>query len=666
MNLKWYLRRLRRMGPVEVAGRTRDTTQKYLWRHRQRNPLKAYPLADRSFVAVLPAFDSDSLPRAAADNLIATAQRLLEGRWGVFAKQHPAFGADPDWFVDAGSGLRAPGDCYAFDTPYRDEATIGNIKYIWEPSRHQHLTVLAAAYAVSGDDRYAERAAQHLNSWWSKNPFLSGPHWISGIELGLRLISWVWVRRLLAAWPGASATFEGNPRFLDQLYYHQRWLASLPSRGSSANNHLIAEAAGQFTASCAFPFFAESSRWRSQSASVLESEIVRQTFASGLNRELATDYHGFVLELFLCAAIEGKLSKHPLAAPVWERIRAMTDALAAIVDANGQPPRQGDGDNGVGLLLDDPDYDRWKALLSTGRKLFDPMPWWPKLEDQDVRSSLWTCGIERPRVAAPRPSVRSNFFEDAGQVYLRAGSGSEEIWCRCDHGPHGFLSIAAHAHADALSLELRVGGVEVLAEPGTYCYHGNPEWREFFRSTVAHNTLELMGRAQSVPGGPFLWTEQAKARLLAVDGLDKNSPQARWQAEHTGYVRQFGLLHRRTVVLNREARVLTIQDELLGESEALVPVRLAFHFGPDVECHLVSGKALLAWPGGGAEFELPSDLSWTLHRGEKKPPFGWFSRSFDVKVPSYSLLGSGEMRRASPIISRLALQKSKDANQSAS
>ena len=45
-----------------------------------------------------------------------------------------------------------------------------------------------------------------------------------------------------------------------------------------------------------------------------------------------------------------------------------------------------------------------------------------------------------------------------------------EIWCRCDGGPLGFLSIAAHGHADALSVEVRYDGVEVLVDPGTYCF----------------------------------------------------------------------------------------------------------------------------------------------------------------------------------------------------
>jgi hypothetical protein len=336
----------------------------------------------------------------------------------------------------------------------------------------------------------------------------------------------------------------------------------------------------------------------------------------------------------------------------------MTDALAAIVDANGHPPRQGDGDDGVGLLLDHPAYDRWKGLLATGTRIFGPLPWWPKLAEEDVRTALWTRAIKRPELSASRPSVRPNLFEDAGHVYLRAGSSNEEIWCRCDHGPHGFLSIAAHAHADALSIEIRVGGVQVLADPGTYCYHGDPQWRAYFRSTRGHNTLELLGRDQSISGGPFLWTQQAETRLLAADGLDEQSPKARWQAEHTGYLAQGGPVHCRTVILNRKRRILTIRDQLSrGTTEAL-PTRLAFHFGPEVDCQLAAGTALLSWPGGNATLELSEALSWTLHRGEVHPPFGWFSPSFDRKIPSFSLLGTGESCESLPLISRLCFSGS--------
>src|SRR5919197_6256379 len=102
----------------------------------------------------------------------------------------------------------------------------------------------------------------------------------------------VWIRRLLHGWDGAASLFEGNRTFLRQLNHHQEWLDRLPSHGSSANNHLLAEMAGQFAASCAFPAFPESAAWREHAAAGLRRELLRQTFPSGLNRELASGYHG--------------------------------------------------------------------------------------------------------------------------------------------------------------------------------------------------------------------------------------------------------------------------------------------------------------------------------------------------------------------------------------
>ena len=169
----------------------------------------------------------------------------------------------------------------------------------------------------------------------------------------------------------------------------------------------------------------------------------------------------------------------------------------------GRPPRQGDADHGRGLLLDHPEADPCASLLATGAALFDARDWWPDQAQTDLRTLLWQRLANGPKPQANRPTALRNRFADAGMVLLRAGPQREdEIWCRCDQGPHGYLSIAAHAHADALSIELRCGGVEVLVDPGTYTYQGEPEWRTYFRSTIGHNCLELGGEDQSVAGGP--------------------------------------------------------------------------------------------------------------------------------------------------------------------
>ena len=135
-----------------------------------------------------------------------------------------------------------------------------------------------------------------------------------------------------------------------------------------------------------------------------------------------------------------------------------------------------------------------------------------------------------------------------------------EIWCRCDGGPHGYLSIAAHAHADALSVEVRYAGIDILADPGTYCYHGERAWRSYFRSTIAHNTAELDGRSQSSERGPFMWANHASAREVEV--ID-DGDIARWTAEHDGYASlDPPALHRRSVLLDRASRSIDIIDQI--------------------------------------------------------------------------------------------------------
>jgi Heparinase II/III-like protein/Heparinase II/III N-terminus len=661
VNLRWYARRLAGMSPAEMAGRARDELTRRRWRRRQvtdagADPARA-PAARPAFVALLPQ-GGDDVPEEARVRLKEAAEGLLGGRWPVLGRERDDLAPAPDWFLDPTSGRRAPDRTYCFDVDHRDPAAVGDVKQVWEPSRHQHLTVLAAAYRLGGEERYAHAVATQLRSWWTANPFLSGIHWTSGIELGLRLLSWVWIRRLLDGWPGAGSLFEGNRTFLAQLRHHQEWLARLPSHGSSANNHLLAEMAGQFAASCAFPWFPESAAWREAAASTLRRELPRQTFACGLNRELATGYHGFVLELGLAAALEGELAGRGLGGQVWDTLRRMTDALAAVVDARLRPPRQGDGDDGHGLLLDGPAYDRWAALLATGAALFGPAPWWPAAPAGDARTPLWTRLASGPLPRGARPARRPSLFPDAGMALLRdLDRRPDELWCRADHGPHGYLSIAAHAHADALAIEVRVGGLDVLADPGTYCYGAEPTWRSYFRSTVAHNTLEVGGVDQSVAAGPHLWTRQARGQLEQATGLD-DGPVAEWRAAHHGYRRlRPPAVHHRSVRLDRRARRLVIEDRL--DTAGAHDCRLAFHLGPDVSCTVEGGRAVLEWPADqgrrAATLALPDGLVWQRVQGRTDPPAGWYSPAFGARAPAVTLLGTGRVGGGRALITVLQL-----------
>jgi Heparinase II/III-like protein/Heparinase II/III N-terminus len=653
--LRWYVRRLAKMSPSEVLWRAHDKALQAAWVvrqvHRDQQDGNAEAARGRKFTATIPAGTAAQVPDAARIAVLAAADRVLRGEWEVFGVVRTDMRA-PDWFLDPVSGRRAPDSRYAFRINHRSEDETGNVKQVWELSRLQHLTLLATAWFLSRNEAYARLVASQLRSWWRENPFLSGVHWTSGIEVGIRLISMAWIRRLLNDWPGAADLFENNERAVRQIRWHQRYLATFTSRGSSANNHVIAEAAGQLVACSAFPWFRQSERWWRRSSRLLERELQRNTFPSGINRELATDYQCFVAELGILAAVESSAAGNPLNATVWERLCAMVDSGAALLDEKLRPPRQGDGDEGKALLLDPPEPNRWPSLLAVGAALFGRLDWWPPSRP-DAASSIIGGLFGPPRPAAGRPVWRPWRFPDAGLTVLRTNAGRfPEIWCRCDGGPHGFLSIAAHAHADALSVEVRYGGVDVLADPGTYCYHGEPEWRSYFRSTTAHNTVEVDGRCQSSEGGPFLWRRHANATEVDVQDI---GDAVEWMAEHEGYMSlEPPARHRRCVRLDRASHIVDIVDVITGGCH---DARILFHLGPDVDAELYGSSAMLRWPTesapGAARLELPQQLTWTLHRGETDPILGWYSDGLGRRTPAFTIVGRGRSAPDEPFSTRL-------------
>lgn len=623
MNATWYARRLQRMSAGEILSRSMTAARQWWWTAPAHRPAALRTLLPGPRTGQF-ALTRSAAPRGpAADAVVQAARDLLAGRWRLFHLPVD-LPQQPDWFRDPLTGVRAPRAACAFHVPHRDEAAVGNIKFVWELSRHQPATLLACAWWLTGEDAFAALAASHLQSWWRDNPFLQGVHWVSGIEAGLRLLSWSWMRALLHDWPGVRTLFDGNPVFAGQLYHHSRFVHAFRSTGSSANNHVIAELAGLAAASTVFPWFRQSAGWAARSSRALARQAVRQTHDDGWNREQASSYHMFVLEMLVAVVL---LRPDPVVSGV---IRRMADALAATLDSTGQPPRFGDSDDARGLLVDAPDRPMATGLLDAARVLTGGAAWWPA----DGRSVLGhiaaTLAHPAPQRSLPRPAL----FRNAGIVLLRSGAGPDEIWLRGDTGPHGFLSIAAHGHADALSVELRAGGTEVLADPGTYCYHGQPAWRALFRGTVGHNTLMVDGQDQAEAGGPFLWLTRPATTLHSA-GFGETQW---WDASHDGYRRlRPRAVHRRRVLLCPGRRVV-IQDRMTAARGH--PVRLAFHLGPLVDAD-INGIAQLRWPGGAATMSLPGALRWQLDRGVSDPPAGWYSRGFGQREPAYVLAGTG-------------------------
>jgi hypothetical protein len=171
------------------------------------------------------------------------------------------------------------------------------------------------------------------------------------------------------------------------------------------------------------------------------------------------------------------------------------------------------------------------------------------------------------------------------------------------------------------------------------------DFRRYFRSTIAHNTLEISGVDQAKFGGPFLWLDAPRSELLELEGLDEGS-NARWSARHEGYARQPGApIHTRSVTLDREARVLRILDRVEGAGN--FPLRLAFHLGSAIAVSLDGSHADLSWTNGTRRWrgrlDLPEGMIWREYRGSADPVLGWYSPAFGERQPATSLIGAARL-----------------------
>jgi hypothetical protein len=227
-----------------------------------------------------------------------------------------------------------------------------------------------------------------------------------------------------------------------------------------------------------------------------------------------------------------------------------------------------------------------------------------------------------------------------------------EIWCRCDGGPH-----RARRSTTTFSVEVRYGGVHILADPGTYCYCGPQAWRSYLRAVIPYRIVEAVGWNQAFNVG---WNQPFdKGRFLRFrkahawdTGLIDQGDVASWAAEHDGYLWiDSPMRHRRSVLLDRASRIVDIIDQIAGGCRDF---RSVFYFGPEIQVELGEFCAFLSWPGsvtpGAARLELPLGLSWGLHqRAETDDAPGESGK----REPGFTLLGRGPCVAGVPLATRL-------------
>lgn len=562
------------------------------------------------------------------DRAVVEADKLCRHEVQLLNLGKIQLGPEIDWHRDPLTGQTWERRFWADYHPEND--VIGrDVKIVHELNRHQHLPTLAKTYSWTGNERYAAEAVAQLNSWIDQNPPGLGINWQSSLEIGIRAISWLWTIFLLL--PSKSLDDLSARRIGDSLFAQLEHVHRHTSLYTSPNTHLIGEAAALFIAGLVFQDRECAIRWLGQGARLLCQEAEKQILPDGVYAELSTYYHCYALDFYLQAFILANRNKFSLPEPVPQKVCDMLRFLMHITRPDGTLPLLGDDDGGRALALSQRNYHSFNDALCAGAVLFQR----PDFKHQACAFSeeaFWLLGEEAwaayHAVEAMPPAALQLFCPDAGYSIQRSGWGPLDSHLIFDFGGLGMLN-GGHAHADALSLSLFSHGQELLTDPGTYVYNCKPEWRNYFRSTRAHNTVTIDGRDQAEPGGTFRWKTKIRSRLqrFAESGIEY------LEAEHDGYTRAAnGIVHRRRLIYIPSEYWIVI-DDFRGSGEHTFDFN--FHFGTIVAPSALEqddrGVVMCSKELGLLGLFTSQPSTATMVQGQSSPIEGWISHGYGEK-----------------------------------
>ena len=186
----------------------------------------------------------------------------------------------------------------------------------------------------------------------------------------------------------------------------------------------------------------------------------------------------------------------------------MLEFINDLTLSDGSFPDYGDRDDGFAFRIHG-NYDEspFPGLLSIGAFFLNRPEWHKETQQSKECLSFWTNKFEQKIEAAedsnsqseliPQPKI--SVYKDGGMTLMEWDKG--RLLFR--HGRLGLGNTCGHGHADALSILFYWRNIPVLIDLGSGQYNGDQAIRNFFRSTIAHNTVEIGRKKSGQDAGPF-------------------------------------------------------------------------------------------------------------------------------------------------------------------
>lgn len=555
------------------------------------------------------------------DAIIGDATRILRHEFDLLGSGPVQLGPTLPWHTDFKTGREWPVE-YWSDIEYAELDRPTDVKVPWELSRCQHFARLGQAYWLTDDDRFAREFVEETSDWIARNPYAYGVNWACAMDVALRAVSWIWGFYFMAEAPSCRSR-EFQERFLPSLFLHGEFISTHLECGDVNGNHYLCDAIGLVFAGCVFRSTEKGRRWLETGRDIVVAEIFNQVTPDGVDFEQSTAYHRLVLEGFSTAYHLLRLNRVDVPPDAWKRLELMHEYVLAYTKPDGRAPLIGDADNGrIQILGTQPTNDH-RYLLSNAVAEFGGS----RFKAGATRfweESFWTfgpAGLDRYEAEPDQNAPRRSVAFPAGGFFVMQSDAAHLI---VDCGDVGLRGTGGHGHNDILSFELYLNGFNVVTDCGAYLYTASPEWRNRFRSTAFHNSVEVDGEEVNRFLGPnALWQLHHDAVPISPT-LDRGDLVDRFVGGHRGYERLADpVIVTREIVLDRSRPRVAVRDRLDGQAEHTMVWR--FHLEPsivaetcDMDVKLTSGERVVWLLADGAR----SNARLSLQSGWVSPGYG--------------------------------------------
>jgi uncharacterized heparinase superfamily protein len=583
-----YSLTMSRMSTRQIVWRLRNIALRQWWRFRPRKSpqgVSQLPFLD------LPRFGY-TLPLPAGHPVLRKAEAVNQGRF-TFLNQTIHFdGCEPDWFA----------------SPDGDRLWTYNLHYF------EYGRDLLWAYRSTEQSHYLVCLMDLIQHWITVNPFWTAVAW-EPYTISKRLIAW----STLLGYLHDDSIFrqECLPTMFASMVQQAQFLAKNVEYDVD-NNHLITNACALVTVAIYLSQGSQTSQWYRQGMKLLQEQIARQILEDGGHCERSLSYQMVVLQDILELALLFKQAGKPIPPELDKAIGQLHHFLLALVKPDGTIPMLNDTVPGYPMPVAE-------LLLVSAAYLHEPLPAFV-LPDSNSSYYQWIWG--KPYFATSslaKIPVQSTAFTESGYFIMRNDEIGNSSFLVFDCGPIGPPHSAAHAHADTLSFELAAYGQTLICDPGVYEYKAGP-WRDYFRSTAAHNSITVDGEDQSVFWGSFRVAEIARARLIQ---WETNQDYDYVEGEHDGYTRLGSpVVHRRSLRFVKPNKWI-VRDTLTSGGKDEHAYQLRFH--------LAASALVQKMTETGCRINFPEGV--TLHVQTQHPPDtavslknGWLSATWKQKV----------------------------------